>query len=67
MLSIYAYRTVDDGQIAAYVSLGTVSEPESPRKFLWDDAETEDAGAALAAIVRSWAWRHLGQEELPFG
>ncbi len=66
MLSIHGYRTVDDGRICVYVSLGTEDKPEMPRKFLWEDTETEAAAASIMAIVASWAHRHTLNQPLPF-
>ncbi len=66
LLSIYAFRTVDDGQIAVYISRGSVAVPEPPRKFLWDDVESEDAGAALAAVCLAWVHLYTLHQELPF-
>jgi hypothetical protein len=67
LLSIYAFRTCDDGQIAVYISHGTVSQPEEPRRFLWEDTESGDAGASLAAVCLAWVHRHEQTQELPFG
>jgi hypothetical protein len=66
MLSMYLYRTVDDGRVCAYVSHGTTDQPEPARRFLWDDVEVEETAAALAAIVMQWVHRYASQLELPF-
>ena len=66
LLSIYAYRTVDDGRICLWVSHGTVDKPDMPRRFLWDDVESDDSAAAIMAIVSAWVFGHTLNQPLPF-
>lgn len=67
LVSIYAWREPDDGLICAYVVTdGTVSDPGVLRGFSWDDTETAEAGAALAAVVLAWVHRTTMQQPLPF-
>jgi hypothetical protein len=68
MVSVYAWRHPDDGEIHAYVTHGgTVSKPGELRGFSWDDIESEGAAAALAAVILAWVHLTSVNQPLPFG